>query len=71
MIKIRDHVGSLRKGTGDLAALDRNKSEVYSYFCASVFSGRCSSHTQPSKANTGTGGMRTLNPLREIRFETI
>lgn len=38
-------MGSLTKGTGDLATLDKEKAMVSNDFYASVFSGKCPSHT--------------------------
>jgi len=38
-------VGPLWKETGDLVTWDREKAEVLNEFFASVFTGKCSSHT--------------------------
>jgi len=38
-------VGTLWKETGDLVTRDMEKAEVLDDFCASVFPGKCSSHS--------------------------
>ena len=38
-------MGPLRKETGDLVTRDMEKAEVLNDFFASVFTGKCSSHT--------------------------
>jgi len=38
-------VDPLRKETGDLVTLDMEKAKVFKDFFASVFTGKCSSHT--------------------------
>ena len=38
-------MGPLRKETGDLVTQDMEKAEVLNGFFASVFNGKCSSHT--------------------------
>jgi len=43
--KAKDNVGSLWKETGDLVTWDMEKAEVLNDFFASVFTGKCSSHT--------------------------
>ena len=43
--KTRENMGPLGKETGDLVALDMEKSELLSDFSASVFTHECSSHT--------------------------
>ena len=43
--KTRENVGPLRKETGDLVTQDMEKAEVLNDFFASVFTGKCSSHT--------------------------
>jgi len=43
--KARKNVVPLRKETGDLVTWDIPKSEVLTDFLASVFTGKCSSHT--------------------------
>ena len=43
--KTRENVGPLRKETGDLVTRDMEKAEVHNDFFASVFTGKCSSHT--------------------------
>ncbi|KAK4807184.1 hypothetical protein QYF61_024304 [Mycteria americana] len=43
--KTRENVGPLRKETGDLVTWDMEKAEVLNDFFASVFTGKCSSHT--------------------------
>jgi len=41
-------------------------------FFASVFTGRCSSHTaQVAKAKAGTGRMKNPSLWEKIKFETI
>ena len=41
----RQKVGPLRKRTGDLVTQDMENAQVLHDFCASVFTGKCSSHT--------------------------
>ena len=41
----RENVGPLRKETGELVSQDTEKAEVLNDFFASVFTGKCSSHT--------------------------
>ena len=43
--KTRENVGPLQKETGDLVTQDMEKAEVLNEFFASVFTGKCSSHT--------------------------
>ncbi|GAB0191906.1 mitochondrial enolase superfamily member 1 [Grus japonensis] len=43
--KTRENVGPLWNDTGDLATQDMEKAEVLKDFFASVFTGKCSSHT--------------------------
>ncbi|GAB0197821.1 hypothetical protein GRJ2_002247500 [Grus japonensis] len=43
--KTRENVGPLWKEMGDLVTLDMEKAEVFDDFFASVFTGKCSSHT--------------------------
>ena len=43
--KTRETVGPLQKETGDLVTWDMEKAEVLNDFFASVFTGKCSSHT--------------------------
>jgi len=43
--KARENVGPLWKEMGDLVTQDIEKAEILSDFFASVFTGKCSSHT--------------------------
>ena len=43
--KTREKVDPLRKETGDLVTWDMERAEVLKDFFASVFTGKCSSHT--------------------------
>ncbi|KAK4821892.1 hypothetical protein QYF61_004408 [Mycteria americana] len=43
--KTRENVGPLQKETGDLVTQDMEQAEVLNDFFASVFTGKCSSHT--------------------------
>ncbi|GAB0188489.1 mitochondrial enolase superfamily member 1 [Grus japonensis] len=43
--KTREYVGPLWKETGDLITQDMEKAEALNDFFASVFTGKCSSHT--------------------------
>ncbi|GAB0188852.1 mitochondrial enolase superfamily member 1 [Grus japonensis] len=43
--RMRENVGPLRNETGDLVTQDMEKAEVLNDFFASVFTGKCLSHT--------------------------
>ncbi|GAB0206149.1 mitochondrial enolase superfamily member 1 [Grus japonensis] len=43
--RMRENVGPLQNETGDLVTQDMEKAEVLNGFFASVFTGKCSSHT--------------------------
>ena len=51
--KTRENVGPLLKETGDLVARDVEKDEVLNDFFASVFIGKCSSHTTQAAGGRG------------------
>jgi len=46
-------VGPLQKEMGDLVTQDMKKAEVLNKFCASVFTGKCSSHSTQFTENKG------------------
>jgi len=51
--KTRENVGLLWKEMGDLVTQDMEKAEVFDDFFASVFAGKCSSHTAKDPGGTG------------------
>ena len=54
MIKGRwENAGPLWKETGDLVTQDMEKAEILNDFFASVFTGKCSSHTTKVKEGKG------------------
>jgi len=58
--KARENVGPLRKETEDLVTWNMEKAELLDEFFASVFTGKCSSHTAQvtDLAKAGTGRMK-------------
>ncbi|GAB0207435.1 hypothetical protein GRJ2_003209100 [Grus japonensis] len=61
--RMRENVGPLRNETGDLVAQDMEKAEVLNDFFASVFTGKCLSHTAQVTEGKGRAGRMQNRPL--------
>ncbi|GAB0203630.1 mitochondrial enolase superfamily member 1 [Grus japonensis] len=72
--RMRENVGPLRNEMGDLVTQDMEKAEVLNDFFASVFNGKCLSHTTQVADSKGRDWENEEPPtveVEKIRFETI
>ncbi|GAB0210078.1 mitochondrial enolase superfamily member 1 [Grus japonensis] len=60
--KMREHVGPLRNERGELVTQDMEKAEVLNDFFASVFTGKCLSHTAQVTEGKGRDGENAEPP---------